>query len=56
MREFGRAITVEKTIKIRKQITDTKYEENTIKSDNVTGTDREKSNIAIAILKQSTIC
>ena len=46
----GRAITLEKAIK-KEAKTDTKKDAKRIKSDNLTRGNREKSNIAIAILK-----
>ena len=48
----GRAITLERKPSKKKQRTDTKMVANKIKSDKFTGSNREKSNIAIAILKK----
>ena len=47
----GRAITLEREPSKKKQRTDTKNDPKRIKSDNFTGSKREKSNIAIAILE-----
>ena len=48
----GRAITLERKISKKKQRTDTKKDAKRIKSDNFTWSNREKSNIAIAILEK----
>ena len=47
----GRAITLEREPSKKKQRTDTKKDAKRIKSDNFTRGNREKSNIAIAILE-----
>jgi hypothetical protein len=47
----GRAITLERKRSRKKQRTDTKKDANKIKSDNFTRSNREKYNIAIAILE-----
>ena len=47
----GRAITLKKEPSKKKQRTDTKKDASKIKSDNFTTSNREKSNIAIAILE-----
>ena len=47
----GRAITLERKPSKKKQRTDTKKDAKRIKSDNFTWSNREKSNIAIAILE-----
>jgi len=47
----GRAITLERKPSKKKQRSDTKKDANRIKSDNFTRSNREKSNIAITILK-----
>ena len=49
----GRAITLESKPSKKKQGTDTKKDAKMIKSDNFTRSNREKSNIAIAILGNS---
>jgi hypothetical protein len=48
----GRAITLEREPSKKKQRTDTKKDAKRIKSDNFTKSNREKSNIAIAILEK----
>jgi hypothetical protein len=45
----GRTISLEREPSKKKQITDTKKDAKRIKSDNFTRSNREKSNIAIAI-------
>ena len=50
-----RAITLERKPSQKKQRTDTKKDTNRIKSDNFTRSNREKSNITIAILKKCII-
>ena len=47
----GRSITLERRPSKKKQRTDTKKDAKRIKSDNFTSSNREKSNIAIAILE-----
>jgi hypothetical protein len=47
----GNAITLERKPSKKKQKTDTKKDAKSIKSDNFTRRNREKSNIAIAILE-----
>ena len=47
----GRAITLKREPSKRKQRIDTKNDAKRIKSDNFTRSNREKSNIAIAILE-----
>jgi len=48
----GRAITLDREPSKKKQRTDTKKNAKRIKSDNFTGINKEKSNIAIAILEK----
>ena len=48
----GRAITLEKKPLKKKQRTNTKKDAKRIKSDNFTRSNREKSNIAIAIFEK----
>ena len=48
----GRAITLEREPSKKEERTDTKKDEKRIKSDNFTRSNREKSNIAIAILEK----
>ena len=48
----GRAITLEREPTKKKQRTDTKMDAKRIKSDNFARSNREKSNIAIAILEK----
>ena len=48
----GRAITLEREPSKKKQRTETKKDAKRIKSDNFTRSNREKSNIAIAILEK----
>ena len=48
----GRAITLEMKPLKKKQRTDTKKDAKRIKNDNFTRSNREKSNIAIAILEK----
>jgi len=48
----GRVITLEREQSKKKQRTDTKKDAKRIKSDNFTRSNREKSNIAIAILEK----
>ena len=48
----GRAITLERKPFKKKQRTDTKKDAKRIKSDNFTRSNREKSNIAIAIFEE----
>ena len=52
---IGRTITLERDPLKKKQRTDTKKEVKRIKSDNFTRCNREKFNIAIAILKKLMI-
>ena len=47
----GRAITLNKELSKKQQRTDTKKDAKRIKGDNFTRSNREKSNIAIAILE-----
>jgi hypothetical protein len=47
-----RATTLERKTSKKKQRTDTKKDEKRIKSDNLTRSNREKSNIAVAILEK----
>ena len=47
-----KAITLERKLSKKKQRTDTKKNAKRIKSDNFTNSNREKSNIAIAILEK----
>ena len=51
----GRAITLERKPSKKKQRTDTKKDAKRINSDNLTKNNREKSNIAIAILENLMI-
>ena len=48
----GRALTLERKPSKKKQNTDTKKDAKRIKSDNFTRSNREKCNIAIAILEK----
>ena len=48
----GRAITLDRKPSKKKQRTDTKKDAKKIKSDNFTRSNKEKSNIAIAILEK----
>ena len=48
----GRTITLERKLSKKKQITDTKKDAKRIKSDYFTRSNKEKSNIAIAILEK----
>jgi hypothetical protein len=50
--KVGRAITLERKPSKKKQRTDTKKDAKRIKSDNFTRSNREKSNIAIAIMEK----
>jgi hypothetical protein len=51
----GRAITLERKPSKKKQRTDTKMDAKRINNDNFTRSNREKSNIAIAILEELMI-
>ena len=51
----SRAITLERKPSKKKQKTDTKRDTKRIKSDNFTRSNREKSNIAIAILQKELL-
>ena len=51
----GRAITLERKPSKKKQRTDTKQNAKSMKSDNFTRSNRDKSNVAIAILEKLMI-